>query len=212
MSIRERVERDKLLEAAERAKSTSTVSPRGRAGAAGRGAHKDDDEDDVVSCVASTAAPSSESSFAQSQATYNSLEPMERSEIAAAALVSGVAGSWECHTAPLLLAICSCSGVDVYPQQQLPCPADLCCHACTCLSALPRSPWQHGSRRMGPGQASWQHPAGQELCLKGLLPVRQRPQQPASQPRWAWAACSFGAGADWVWGEHTSPHICQACD
>jgi len=67
MSIRERVERDRQLEAAEL----------GASGAA------------VASDAYSTVADSAESSsYAPSAMTYNSMDPMEKSELAAAAMVS----------------------------------------------------------------------------------------------------------------------------
>lgn len=68
MSIRERVERDKQLEAA-------------KGGGALSGS-------EVLSATADT----SESSYAPSALTYNSMEPMERSELAAAAMVRYVFG------------------------------------------------------------------------------------------------------------------------
>lgn len=62
MSIKERVERDRQLEAA-----------------AGRGAPSD---------LHSAGGDTSESSWTTSAYTYNSMEPMEKSELAAAAMVS----------------------------------------------------------------------------------------------------------------------------
>lgn len=94
MSIKERIERDKQREAAER-RALAAVA--GAAGVAARGSTGDDVGDDGDDASSShgvagggrpATVPSSESSYAPSAATFDSLEPMERAEIAAAVLVS----------------------------------------------------------------------------------------------------------------------------